>query len=65
MITPDPNRPYPEGIPWDEAYRQRQRADQNEQKLTQAQKQITQLQKQLNNLKTLITQHQTKNPPNP
>ena len=23
----DPNRPYPEGIAWDEAWRQRQRAD--------------------------------------
>jgi hypothetical protein len=33
--TQDPNRPYPEGIPWDEAYRQRKRADQAEEKLIQ------------------------------
>lgn len=26
----DPDRPYPEGIAWDEAWRQRQRADQAE-----------------------------------
>jgi len=29
----DPNRPYPEGFAWDEAYRQRQRAESLEAKL--------------------------------
>lgn len=33
MTIEDPNRPYPEGFAWDEAYRQRQRAEVLEAKL--------------------------------
>jgi hypothetical protein len=32
----DPNRPYPEGFAWDEAYRQRQRVESLEAKLRDA-----------------------------
>lgn len=32
-MTTDPNRPYPEGLSWDEAWRQRQKADRLEKEL--------------------------------
>ena len=35
---PDPNRPYPSGIAWDEAWRQRQRADNLQERFDQLRK---------------------------
>lgn len=35
---PDPNRPYPNGIAWDEAWRQRQRADNLQERFEQLRK---------------------------